>query len=119
MEDFNFGNFQDILASRFHKLLRDQNPQLIIAIFTRKGSLLGVTFEIGYVCGHYGLVEAQNRLRFLIESGVDERKVLTSYVRKGLFHFMIHNTYYNNTELLDFVASYAKNRMLDLAASDH
>lgn len=102
------------IVDKFQDLLQKFDPQLIIALFTKNGSSLGVTFEIGYICGYYGRVETAKRLRFLLEAKLDERKILTSYIRKGLFTTICHSSYYNDNEIIEFIDSFARNRIIQL-----
>lgn len=102
------------ILDKFHDLLKKFDPQLIVALFMKRGSPLGVTFEIGYICGYYGRVATAKRLRFLLEAQLDERKILTSYIRKGLFTTVCHSSYYNTVEIAQFIDSFARTRIIQL-----
>ena len=114
MEDLPDWLTQITVIDKFHDILRKHDPQLIIELFTRKGSPLGITFEIGYLCGFYGRGEVGQRIRFLLESNINQRKVLTTYLRKGLFESVAAPTFYPG-EPADFIDSYARNRILELS----
>ena len=114
MEDIQDWLTQITIIDKFHDILRRYDPQLIIGLFTKKGSPLGITFEIGYLCGFYGRGEVSRRIRFLLESGINQRKVLSSYLRKGLFESVAAPTFYPS-EAADFIDSFARNRILELS----
>ena len=114
MEDVPDWLTQITIIDKFHDILRKYDPQLIIGLFTQKGSPLGITFEIGYLCGFYGRGEVSQRIRFLLESGINQRKVLTTYLRKGLFESVAAPTFCPG-EAADFIDSYARNRILELS----
>jgi len=83
-------------------------------LFTKKGSPVGVTFEIGYICGYYGRVETERKLRFLLEAQLNEKEILSSYIRKGLFTTICHSSYYDINEIVEFIDSFARNKIIEL-----
>jgi hypothetical protein len=102
------------IVDKFHDLLQRVDPQLIVALFTKKGSPVGVTFEIGYICGYYGRVETERKLRFLLEAQLNEKEILSSYIRKGLFTTICHSSYYDINEIVEFIDSFARNKIIEL-----
>lgn len=79
------------IGDKFKGILGEFRPDLFVVLLTKRGVTHGVTFEIGYLCGHYGSNIAKEKLCFCFEIGTDEKKILTRYIRelfpKIVFHF--------------------------------
>lgn len=107
-------------VDKFDELLKMDNL-LCIAISTKDGYSLGLTFEIGFICGSFGLDKAgkkrlEEELGFLIDKKADKKKILSSYITTGLFVNGIKKqyTYPNNGELLKMINTWTKIRARDL-----
>ena len=72
------------LSGKFLDIINDFEPDLFIAIFTRAGRAVGITFELGFLTGLLGLGELLRRLRYCVEMKLDEARVMTAYVREQL-----------------------------------
>lgn len=107
MEDLP--QWKEYLVEKFEDILRRFKPHLIIAIFTREGNPLGITFELGFLTASFGLRNLFGLLRYCVEVGVDERRMMTSYVREQLpvarsVHFAGNDGLYE--AVLNFVDNY-------------
>lgn len=74
----------ETLTGKFLDLVNGFNPNLFIAMFTRLGRTVGVTFELGLLTGVLGLGSLLPRLRYCIEVGTDENASMTAYVKEQL-----------------------------------
>lgn len=72
------------LAGKFVGILRNFKPDLIVAIFTRTGRVVGVTFELGLLTGMLGFDEMVEMARYCIHSWMNEEKLMTAYVKEQL-----------------------------------
>ncbi len=82
MEDLP--EWQPHLGTKFREILHRFSPDLYVAIFTRSGSPLGVTFELGFLTAILGLDELKVRLRYCLETRLDATRVMSAYVREQL-----------------------------------
>lgn len=57
---------------------------MYLAIFTERGAPLGLTFELGLLTGILGFEELKEKLRYCVEMMVNEKLVMTKYVREQL-----------------------------------
>ena len=83
MEDlpaWNKGN----LSNKFRDIIEKFKPDLYVAIFTRLGRSLGITFELGFLTALLGTDELKRRLRYCLETRLDASKVMSAYVREQL-----------------------------------
>ena len=80
MEDIP--QWQSTLSEKFRGIIEEMRPDVLIAIFTRHGSPLGVTFEIGYLTATFGSEGLAKRLRYCLETALDATKVMTAYVQE-------------------------------------
>ena len=107
-------------VDKFAELLKMGNL-LCIAISTKDGYSLGLTFEIGFICGSFGLNKSgkkrlEEELGFLIDKKANKKKILSSYITTGLFvnGIKMQHTYSNDNELLQMIHTWTKIRAQDL-----
>lgn len=82
MEDID--QWRSTLNEKFKGIIDTLKPDLFVAIFTRKGSPLGVTFELGFLSAAIGLEDLAKRLRFCLETRLDATKLMTAYVQEQI-----------------------------------
>ncbi len=82
MEDID--QWRSTLSEKFKGIIDTLKPDLFVAIFTRTGSPLGVTFELGFLSAAIGLDDLAKRLRFCLETRLDATKVMTAYVQEQI-----------------------------------
>lgn len=99
------------IGDKFRDILDKFCPDLFVTMFTKRGVPYGVTFEVGYLCGHYGRDVIKEKLRICIEHDVDERRVLTAYIRE-----MVPKAgfYYDPDDIVDNIISLAESRAVEL-----
>lgn len=73
-----------LLTPKFLAMIESFKPDLYIAIFTRLGSPLGTTFEIGFLTGLLGFESIRDKLRYCLESGAHPDDVMSHYVQEQL-----------------------------------
>jgi hypothetical protein len=99
------------IQDKFKDILDELHPDLFVAMFTKEGIAYGVTFEVGYLCGYYGRDVVREKLRICVESGVDERKLLTVYIREIMPKA---GFYYYPDEIVDNIIALADSRAVEL-----
>ncbi|MFW9973694.1 MAG: hypothetical protein ACFFDQ_00290 [Candidatus Thorarchaeota archaeon] len=77
------------IDEKFCDILNEIRPELIICIFTKEGAPHGVIFEIGFICGHYGIEQALNYLRFCFHNELKKIQEIPAYLQ-----FLISRTRY-------------------------
>ena len=75
------------IDEKFRDILDEINPDLIICIFTEEGAPHGVIFEVGFICGHLGIDEGLERIRFCFHERVEKIENLPAYL-----HFIASRT---------------------------
>jgi len=107
-------------VDKFAELLK-MKRLLCIAISTKAGYSLGLTFEIGFICGSFGLTKAGKKrlgeeLGFLIDKNANKKKILSSYITSGLFvnGIRMQYTYATTGELIKMIHTWTKIRAQDL-----
>lgn len=68
------------IHEKFREIIIRTNPDLIICVFTEKGSPGAVLFELGYVCGIYGFNKTISRLKFCVHWNVPKLEIIPRYV---------------------------------------
>lgn len=101
---------------KFAELLEMKNL-LCIAISTKEGYSLGLTFEIGFISGLFSLKKdgkkrLQQELAFLIDKKANRKRILSSYVTSGLFvdGITMQHTYSSRSELIKMIHTWTKSR---------
>lgn len=107
-------------VDKFADLLKKDNL-LCIAISTKDGYSLGLTFEIGFICGKFGTsITGKKRLGrelgFLIDNDANRGDILSSYVTSGI---LVDGTemqfnYSNMDELIQIIYTWTKKRAKNL-----
>jgi hypothetical protein len=120
MEDEKQAMIQITHVDKFVQLLK-KKYLLCVAIITKSGDTRGVTFEIGYLCGHHGMTRSGKKkigseLGFLFEKGVDRKKTLSSYLHSGIFIDVIkrQNEFSTIDDIIQYVTAWTKNRAVEL-----
>jgi len=72
------------LAGKFEGIVKRFKPDLIVAIFTRAGRIVGVTFELGLLTGMLGFDKMVEKARYCVHAEMDEDKLMTAYVKEQL-----------------------------------
>jgi len=65
---------------KFRDILNKINPDLIVCIFTEEGFPHAVIFEIGFMCGHFGIERTLPRLKFCIHNKIEKIAVMPRYL---------------------------------------
>jgi hypothetical protein len=99
------------LGEKFKAVLDEQQPDLFICIFSRRGYPHGVIFEIGFLCGHYGRAKIIDKLRFCVETGVNKRELLSIYVLEVMSEARTYD--YDKEELKDIVEGIIQREVLE------
>jgi len=99
------------ITDKFRDILSAFSPNVIVAIFTKRGKPLGVTFELGYLAGYYGVDKLRKMLAICVERGVDEIKLMTQYVRELLPE---NGRTFDRNQLLDTLLTIADDVAVEL-----
>ena len=100
------------LTDKFRRILRDLEPTLYLAIFTERGKPLGLTFELGLLTGILGFEELKSKLRYCVEMMVNEKLVMTQYVREQLIIGRVKR-FKGDDELLDVATACVDVHIID------
>ncbi len=107
-------------VDKFTDLLKMQRL-LCIVISTKEGYLLGLTFEIGFICGLFGLNKSgkkrlEEELGFLIDKHANKKKILSSCITSGLFvdGIKMQYSYSNYNEIVEMIHTWTKRRAKNL-----
>lgn len=114
MEDEKDWNRYVTHVDKFADLLKKKENLLCIAIYTKGGSPLGVTFEIGYLCGIFGRPKLRDVLKFLVAEKLPKEEIMTSYIHSGLYKTVPHGDFRNKKDVIEFVEAWTKNRAEEL-----
>ncbi|QLH05937.1 hypothetical protein [Nitrosopumilus ureiphilus] len=113
MEDEPDWEYYQTHLYKFKKLLRDNNPILCVAIYSKKGSPLGVTFEIGYIARNYEK-NIKSVLKLLTEKNIKKGKILTSYIHDALYQTVSHEDYSTKEDIIEQIKGWTKARAFEL-----
>nr|KXH72694.1 MAG: hypothetical protein AM325_01300 [Candidatus Thorarchaeota archaeon SMTZ1-45] len=77
------------IDEKFRDILNEIRPELIICVFTKEGAPHGVIYEVGFICGHYGIDQALSCLRFCFHNELEKIKNIPAYL-----YFLLSRTQY-------------------------
>ena len=103
-------------VDKFDELL--QMPNLLcVAISTPKGYSVGLSFEIGYICGLFGRSvhgrkKLEKELGFIVSDKANIKEILSSYITTGLFHdgIFMQYEYANTNQIISHIETMVKIR---------